>query len=361
MKWLLGVISAVVVALIATWSTGFLNQVVPGPARAWLVLRNLSSDNLQRPEDGFRIVLCWLQNDGSGFDTRQVENAFSGVRGIKLVRSARIVVASGASDDWREGMKASARRVLEVWNADLAIVGLVKKSGEVLSLWLVPRSGDGTLGRGDRPYKLEDVTLGPDFHDDLRAQLTSAALTAVAPLAGSGARGRVLVQGLGAATEKITRLLNGGTIGLAGRRGALHFTLGNALVVLGERESKSQRLEQAVEAYRAALEVRTRERVPVDWASTQNNIGVALRALGEREGATERLEQAVEAYRAALEVRTRARLPLHWASTQNNLGNALWTLGKRESGTARHEHTAVVGVSFAIAYRAALSTLRAGS
>jgi hypothetical protein len=34
---------------------------------------------------------------------------------------------------------------------------------------------------------------------------------------------------------------------------------------------------------------------------------------------------------------TRERAPLQWAATQNNLGNALWTLGARESGTARLE------------------------
>ena len=69
----------------------------------------------------------------------------------------------------------------------------------------------------------------------------------------------------------------------------------------GERESGTARLEEAVAAYRAALEERTRERVPLDWAMTQNNLGNALRTLGERESGTARLEEAVAAYRAALE------------------------------------------------------------
>ena len=38
---------------------------------------------------------------------------------------------------------------------------------------------------------------------------------------------------------------------------------------------------------------------------------------------------------AALEEMTRDRVPLDWARTQMNLGLALWTLGERESGTAR--------------------------
>ena len=110
------------------------------------------------------------------------------------------------------------------------------------------------------------------------------------------------------------------------------------------RESGTARLEEAVAAYRAALEERTRERVPLEWAMTQMNLGAALATLGERESGTARLEEAVAAYRAALEERTRDRVPLDWAMTQMNLGIALETLGERESGTARLEE-AVGGVS----------------
>ena len=67
-------------------------------------------------------------------------------------------------------------------------------------------------------------------------------------------------------------------------------------------------------AYEAALEEWTRDRVPLDWAMTQNNLGTALRTLGERESGTARLEAAVAAYEAALEERTRDRVPLDWAN-----------------------------------------------
>ena len=82
------------------------------------------------------------------------------------------------------------------------------------------------------------------------------------------------------------------------------------------------RLEEAVTAYRAALEERTRERVPLDWARRRWILAMRFR-LGERESGTARLEEAVSAYRAALEERTRERVPLDWANTQMNLGNAL--------------------------------------
>ena len=107
------------------------------------------------------------------------------------------------------------------------------------------------------------------------------------------------------------------------RSARLQLSFGNALATLGERGSGTERLEQAVAAYHAALEEYTRDRVPLDWAMTQNSLGNVLQALGERESGTKRLEQAVIAYRKALEERTRDRVPLNWATTQNNLGNAL--------------------------------------
>jgi tetratricopeptide (TPR) repeat protein len=113
--------------------------------------------------------------------------------------------------------------------------------------------------------------------------------------------------------------------------------LGTVLRALGERENGAERLEEAVSVYREALKERTRERVPLEWAMTQNNLGNALRALGERENGTGRLEESVTAYREALKERARERVPLQWAMTQNDLGNALGILGEKESGTGRLE------------------------
>ena len=239
MEWLGAIVGAVLAALIATWLLGFLNRFAPSPGRSSLAITNLLRTKSQRSEDRFRFVLCWLENDRSGADTSIVAQAFSSVPGIALVRSARIVKASGAADDWRPAMQRNARAVLEDWNADLAIIGLVKKSGEALSVWFVPRSGDGTLGRGDQPYELDKATLGPDFHDDLRTQLAAWALAAVAPLADSEVRGRVLEEGLQDATEKLATLLQGPTIDEPERRATLQQSLGNALLSLGERARRA--------------------------------------------------------------------------------------------------------------------------
>ena len=81
----------------------------------------------------------------------------------------------------------------------------------------------------------------------------------------------------------------------------------------------------------------TRERVPLNWATTQNNFGNALATLGERESGTGRLEQAVATYRAALEERTRERVPLEWAASVGNQGVALMLIADRANDAGRAE------------------------
>ena len=86
-----------------------------------------------------------------------------------------------------------------------------------------------------------------------------------------------------------------------------------------------------------ALQERTRERVPLEWATTQNNLGNALEVLGERESGTKRLEEAVEAFARRCRRGPASGCRCEWATTQKNLGTALARLGERESGTKRLE------------------------
>jgi hypothetical protein len=77
-----------------------------------------------------------------------------------------------------------------------------------------------------------------------------------------------------------------------------------------ERESGTARLEEAVAAYRDALKQWTRERVPLQWATTQSWECVdEPRRAGERHSAA---GEAVAAHRGALKEWTRERVPLDW-------------------------------------------------
>ena len=336
--WLGAVITAVVIG----WLTMIPGEFLPPSEQTMLGITNIFKTKSPRPTEGFRFVLCWLEDDNtSGQNTKIVEQAFSGIEGVELIRDEDIVKASGAANKWRGEMREGARKVLNRWNGDLAIVGLVKVPGKTLSLWFVPREGDGTLRRADQPYELKNVTLQEEFHEDLRAQLVAVALSAVAPLTDRGMRNQVLKKGLTDATEKLTILLEGDTITKSERRAALSLAQGTALMALGQRESERERLEQAVAAYTEGLKEYTREDAPLTWAMTQNNLGLALRTLGERENRPERLEQAVAALNEGLKQFPQEEMPFRWGMMQNNFGTTLHALGKRERNPERLEEAII--------------------
>lgn len=100
----------------------------------------------------------------------------------------------------------------------------------------------------------------------------------------------------------------------------------------GVQKGDNGALEMAVAVRGAILAETPRERLPLDWAMTQNNLGTALSVLGERESGTARLQQAVDAYHAALQEFTRERAPYYWDIAQRNLQRALTLLEQRRSG-----------------------------
>ena len=79
---------------------------------------------------------------------------------------------------------------------------------------------------------------------------------------------------------------------------------------LGECEDNAEHFKDAITAFKAALEVNTREQAPMDWAVTQDDLGKAFMGLGEREGKAEYFKEAVAAFKAALEVKTREQAPV---------------------------------------------------
>jgi hypothetical protein len=73
------------------------------------------------------------------------------------------------------------------------------------------------------------------------------------------------------------------------------------LRALGERESGTARLEEAVIAFRETLQERTRARVPLQWAFTQMNLALVYRALFDKNGEPRHLDNALDSADGALE------------------------------------------------------------
>jgi hypothetical protein len=85
---------------------------------------------------------------------------------------------------------------------------------------------------------------------------------------------------------------------------------------IGERESGTGRLEEAVAAYREALKEYTRERVPLYWAMTKTAFGDVSRDIAERthqppcEAVEAHYRVAVSETPYAAEARTRLKMDL---------------------------------------------------
>jgi tetratricopeptide (TPR) repeat protein len=77
----------------------------------------------------------------------------------------------------------------------------------------------------------------------------------------------------------------------------------NALYRQGDEFGDNAALATAIDRQSHLLSLKPQERVPLDWATTQNNLGNALATLGERGSGTGRLDEAVAAYREALKER----------------------------------------------------------
>ncbi|NEQ63530.1 MAG: tetratricopeptide repeat protein, partial [Moorea sp. SIO4A1] len=105
------------------------------------------------------------------------------------------------------------------------------------------------------------------------------------------------------------------------RRIAIDIVNFSTLIQEFPRGSRATNLEIAMTGYEVVGTVFTRKAFPVDWATTQNNLGNTYgnRIKGEK---ADNLEAAITAFQAALQVRTREAFPVDWATTQNNLGNA---------------------------------------
>jgi tetratricopeptide (TPR) repeat protein len=319
-------------ALIGWYFQETLKQILPTPRRIarWMKGRDVPP----APGTHFTVLIADLEGDDERLSqTSHVEAALEGHEGLEVVRigiGPRLGDA-GSRSERQLAAERQGRARLQEKNGDVLIFGEVAEANSKLRLRFLARH-EGLQGKA-RSYALEAADLPKNFGTDFNAALLAWVGASVAPATEQA--GQYVADLLKPTAGKLRHLCTHLPAGLdADQRGSLVHSFALAVTVLGEQTGESAWLEEAVAAYRAALEVRTRERVPLDWAMTQNNLGNALSRLGEREDGTQRLQEAVEAYRAALEVRTRERVPLDWAMTQNNLGSALRALGEREDGAS---------------------------
>ena len=74
------------------------------------------------------------------------------------------------------------------------------------------------------------------------------------------------------------------------------FAYGLLQSVIAEQSGNSDRLKQAVHAYRETLRDWTQERAPRDWVIARSNLALVLARLGRRESGSENLKEAIASY-----------------------------------------------------------------
>jgi exonuclease VII small subunit len=292
--------------------------------RLTIAVANLTDDGGRKQE---KLLLDGLNHDFEGAEPLAVD---------RMVEWP----ASGTEQTKKKIAEEEAHGLLKQTGADVLIWGsVVSLDGKSFMrlYWTPSRDVSGAKASGKYLPQTETIALPEAFWSDLKqilgllTQSRLAELTFGQPGTYVAAKLEPLIRQVRALVEKKEGVWDPET--LAGVR----FGLATALAQYGDQSGTNEPLAESIALYRKVLEVDTRARVPLEWASTQNNLGLALFRLGEWESGTARLEEAVSAYRDALQELTRARVPLQWARIRLNLGNALLRLGERESGTARLE------------------------
>jgi tetratricopeptide (TPR) repeat protein len=103
--------------------------------------------------------------------------------------------------------------------------------------------------------------------------------------------------------------------------GVIQHNLAGALQKVGQVREDVSLLNRSVVALRR-LEKMRRRGDRYTWAGTQHGLGTALATLGELQRSPDTIRVAFASYDAALEVRTREQLPVEWAMTTGNYGLA---------------------------------------
>lgn len=118
--------------------------------------------------------------------------------------------------------------------------------------------------------------------------------------------------------------------------GRLNFNLGLCLLNLDAYGALPDGFEQAAVAFRTSLQGYPRDTDPADWADTQYRLGYVLHSAANKlpSGGVDELKDAIAAYRAAQEIKTKESDPFGWAEIETLLASADGLLGVRTGDKA---------------------------
>ena len=276
-KWLRenvfkAIVLAALTASVTAWLRGtfdtILRKSLPSGAEISCVGREWIIDHspfrrLEPSKEVFRILVATLDHDDANRTlTEAVVRAFQGEKGIEAIETCRVLKIEGGGERIEEVAAKRGQGWLSRRDADVLVfgewikrerrstsiffqLGAVATSANMLLSWR-PASSRGTSARQwGRKFK-------------------AVALATVKPATEES--GKYLVETLRPVAVRLEQLIHFPPSGLsAGQLADVQFALGLALNIIGEQAGDNKALTEAVAAFRAALEERTRARVPLDW------------------------------------------------------------------------------------------------
>ena len=308
------------VAVIKSWIPP--PQEVPRRiADAFRRLRRLSTS------EKFTVLICDLERDEDRSQKSYVINAFrywgrQDFQHCDLHWTLKSLSGETDNDKIRRG-----RKRLETERADLLIFGETATAGQSLRLWFVGRQGQHDFGSWPFTVVKDKSVLTEDFREAFDRWLVSVALANLPNL--DDQHNRRLVEELKGSEKRLSQVLDNTRALPEPLQTQLLRARGRLRERIGELAGEEDMLLRAIEDFKRTLEQIRRCTDPLDWAAAQNNLGNALRHLGERESGTRRLEEAVAAYRDALEIFESGGVDHYSQTTHRNLVRAEDLLAKR--------------------------------
>ncbi len=276
-KWLRenvfkAIVLAALTASVTAWLRGtfdtILRESLPSGAEISCVGREWIIDHspfrqLEPSKEVFRILVATLDHDDANRTlTEAVVRAFQGEKGIEAIETCRVLKIEGGGERIAEVAAKRGQGWLSRRDADVLVFGEWIEKGEALNLHFLPVGGGGDFRQ--HAFKLETGLLKGDFSEAMGAQIQAVALATVKPATEES--GKYLVETLRPVAVRLEQLIHFPPSGLsAGQLADVQFALGLALNIIGEQAGDNKALTEAVAAFRAALEERTRARVPLDW------------------------------------------------------------------------------------------------
>jgi tetratricopeptide (TPR) repeat protein len=289
-----------------------------------------------RAASGKKITILVAKIDGDGSSAAIQESIIEAIgqglgESVSIYRwSEALVPKPGALEEVEADLQKTAHTWLERKRCDLLVWGRLK-AGVAISLRFTPSEKSQSQ---PETYVLtpDTLELPTQFISDLgiaiAANITSSVRIAVQSRNYIAPRLRTLAERLDAATRTAGAMFELPIIGTL-----MHC---HALVMLRLFDQSGNRsdLEASIALNNAALSIRTRETVPNDWSTSQNNLGTALARLAAISGELQYLYQAINALKASLEERSPDKSLTRWTGTQLNLANVFLATAQFEDNDA---------------------------